>query len=68
LLKIDYPIIQAGMANVAGPELAAAVSNAAGFGILTATMVAPDVLREEIHRSARQIFMARINLTHSCRT
>lgn len=50
LLKIKYPIIQAGMANVAGPDLVAAVSNAGGLGILAATMVPPDVLRKEIQR------------------
>ena len=49
LLDIEYPIIQAGMANVAGPELVAAVSNAGGLGILSATMVAPDLLRDQIH-------------------
>src|SRR6478736_3437781 len=49
LLDIEYPIIQAGMANVAGPELVAAVSNAGGLGVLSATMVAPDLLREQIH-------------------
>lgn len=50
LLKIKYPIIQAGMANVAGPELVAAVSNAGGLGILAATMMPPDVLRQEIQK------------------
>lgn len=50
MLKIQYPIIQAGMADVAGPELVAAVSNAGGLGILTATMVAPDVLKARINR------------------
>lgn len=50
LLKIKYPIIQAGMANVAGPDLVAAVSNAGGLGILPATMIAPNVLREDIRR------------------
>lgn len=48
LLGIRYPIIQAGMASVAGPELVAAVSNAGGLGILAATMVPPDVLRSNI--------------------
>ena len=48
LLNIRYPIFQAGMADVAGPELVAAVSNAGGLGILTATMVPPDVLKERI--------------------
>ncbi len=34
LLNIKYPIIQGGMAWVATAELAAAVSNAGGLGIL----------------------------------
>lgn len=48
LLQIRHPIIQAGMADVAGPELVAAVSNAGGLGILSATMVPPEVLIERI--------------------
>ena len=50
LLHITYPIIQAGMADVAGPELVAAVSNAGGLGILTATMVPPDILKQRIQK------------------
>lgn len=34
LLKIKYPIILAGMNVAAGPELAAAVTNAGGFFFL----------------------------------
>jgi len=50
LLNIQYPIFQAGMADVAGPELVAAISNAGGLGILTATMVPPEILRQRIQR------------------
>ncbi|HMC01371.1 MAG TPA: nitronate monooxygenase [Flavobacteriaceae bacterium] len=50
LLNIQYPIIQAGMADVAGPELVASISNAGGLGILTATMVPPDVLKQRIQK------------------
>ena len=50
LLNIQYPILQAGMADVAGPELVAAISNAGGLGILTATMVPPDVLKQRIQK------------------
>jgi len=35
LLNIDYPIIQGGMLWVASAELAAAVSNAGGFGVIS---------------------------------
>ena len=50
LLKIEYPILQAGMADVATPELAAAVSNSGGLGIITGTMMAPDVVRGNIRK------------------
>ncbi len=51
LLGIDYPIIQGGMMWVGRAELAAAVSNAGGLGILTAlTQPTPDDLRREIDR------------------
>jgi len=35
LLGVDYPIIQGGMTWIANAELAAAVSNAGGFGIIS---------------------------------
>ena len=51
LLNIRYPIIQGGMMWVGRAELAAAVSNAGGLGILTAlTQPTPEALREEIRR------------------
>jgi NAD(P)H-dependent flavin oxidoreductase YrpB (nitropropane dioxygenase family) len=51
LIGIDYPIVQGGMMWVGRAELAAAVSNAGGLGILTAlTQPTPDALREEIER------------------
>lgn len=49
LLKIDYPIIQAGMAG--GPttvDLVVEVSNAGGLGTLGAAYMAPDALRQAI--------------------
>ncbi|HIV73130.1 MAG TPA: nitronate monooxygenase family protein [Candidatus Aquabacterium excrementipullorum] len=50
-LGIAYPIIQGGMMWVGLAELAAAVSNAGGLGILTAlTQPTPDALRSEIER------------------
>src|SRR5215469_947420 len=42
---LKTPIINAGMAFVAGPELAAAVANAGGLGMLGGAMVPPDGLR-----------------------
>ena len=51
LLGIEYPIIQGGMQWVGTAELASAVSNAGGLGILTAlTQPTPDDLRTEIER------------------
>jgi NAD(P)H-dependent flavin oxidoreductase YrpB (nitropropane dioxygenase family) len=51
LVGIDYPIVQGGMMWVGRAELAAAVSNAGGLGILTAlTQPTPDALRAEIER------------------
>lgn len=48
LLGIEYPIIQGGMAWVATAELAAAVSNAGGLGIIGCGAAPRDVIQEEI--------------------
>ena len=51
LLGTRYPIIQGGMQWVGTAELASAVSNAGGLGILTAlTQPTPEDLRREIER------------------
>src|SRR6266403_2478137 len=51
LLGIEHPIVQGGMQSVGYAELAAAVSNAGGLGILTAlTQPTPEALRDEIER------------------
>ena len=50
LLGIDYPIIQAGMIWCSGWELASAVSNAGGLGIIGAGSMYPEVLREHIQK------------------
>ncbi|MBJ7483889.1 nitronate monooxygenase family protein [Brevundimonas sp.] len=51
LLGIEHPIVQGGMQWVGRAELAAAVSNAGGLGLLTAlTQPDPDALRAEIAR------------------
>ena len=51
LVGIEHPIVQGGMMWVGRAELAAAVSNAGGLGILTAlTQPTPDALRAEIDR------------------
>ncbi|WP_367112009.1 NAD(P)H-dependent flavin oxidoreductase [uncultured Psychrobacter sp.] len=51
LLNIKYPIIQGGMMWVGTAEMAAAVSNAGGLGIITAlTQPTPEALIKEIER------------------
>ncbi|MBK1659750.1 NAD(P)H-dependent flavin oxidoreductase [Paracraurococcus ruber] len=51
LLGIRYPIVQGGLARVAGAELAAAVSEAGGLGqIASAGLDGPAALRAEIRR------------------
>lgn len=51
---IEHPIVQGGMMWVGRAELAAAVSNAGGLGMLTAlTQPTPDELRREIERCRR---------------
>ena len=48
LFDIDYPIIAGGMVWCSGWELAAAVSNAGGLGLIGAGSMSPEVLREHI--------------------
>ncbi|MDO8365039.1 MAG: nitronate monooxygenase [Actinomycetota bacterium] len=51
LLDIQHPIVQGGMQGVGVAELASAVSEAGGLGILTGlTQPSPEALREEIER------------------
>jgi len=51
LLDIKYPIIQGGMAWVAEHNLAAAVSEAGGFGLIGAASAPPEVIRAEIRKA-----------------
>lgn len=48
ILNIKYPIIQGGMAWVADSNLAAAVSNAGGFGIIGTGSATADIVKKEI--------------------
>ncbi|HAG93484.1 MAG: nitronate monooxygenase [Pseudomonadales bacterium] len=51
MLGIEHPIVQGGMMHVGRAELASAVSNAGGLGILTAlTQPTPEDLSKEIAR------------------
>jgi len=51
LFEIEYPIVLAGMGGASGPELAAAVSNAGGLGVLGGAGAPPDALEEWIRRT-----------------
>jgi enoyl-[acyl-carrier protein] reductase II len=50
LFNIKYPIVQGGMIWCSGWELAAAVSNAGGLGLIGSGSMYPDVLREQIKK------------------
>ena len=50
LFGIKYPIIQAGMIWCSGWELAAAVSNAGGLGIIGSGSMYPEILKEHIQK------------------
>ncbi|HLU88006.1 MAG TPA: nitronate monooxygenase, partial [Taishania sp.] len=50
LFKIQYPIIQAGMIWCSGWELASAVSNAGGLGIIGSGSMYPEILDEQIQK------------------
>ncbi|MFM7686375.1 MAG: NAD(P)H-dependent flavin oxidoreductase [Actinomycetota bacterium] len=50
LLGVDYPIIQAPMGWIARSQLASAVSNAGGLGIIETSSGELDAVREEIRR------------------
>lgn len=50
LFGIKYPIIQAGMIWCSGWELASAVSNAGGLGIIGSGSMYPDILRDNIRK------------------
>lgn len=50
LFGIRYPIIQGGMAHIATSELAAAVSNAGGLGLIGSGNAPPEWVRGEIHK------------------
>lgn len=50
LFNIKYPIIQGGMIWCSGWELASAVSNAGGLGLIGSGSMYPDILREHIQK------------------
>jgi enoyl-[acyl-carrier protein] reductase II len=50
LFNIKYPVIQAGMIWCSGWQLASAVSNAGGLGVIGSGSMYPEVLREHIQK------------------
>jgi enoyl-[acyl-carrier protein] reductase II len=50
LFNIRYPIVQAGMIWCSGWELASAVSNAGGLGLIGSGSMYPEVLRQHIRK------------------
>ena len=50
LLDVKYPIMLAGMGGVSYAELAAAVSNAGGYGVLGMAGRGPDFIREQMRQ------------------
>lgn len=53
LFGIQYPIVQGGMIWCAGWELAAAVSNAGGLGLIGGGSMYPDIFREHIRKAKK---------------
>jgi len=53
LLGVEYPIVQAPMGWIARAQLASAVSNAGGMGIIETSSGALDEVREEIRKMRR---------------
>ena len=54
LFGIKYPIIQGGMIWCSGWELASAVSNAGGLGLIGSGSMYPDVLRSQIRKCKQE--------------
>ena len=54
LLEIDHPIVQGGMAWVATAELAVAVSEAGGLGVIGAGNAPPEWVAEQVRRVRSQ--------------
>ena len=48
MLRIKYPVLLAGMANISMPELAAAVCNAGGLGVVGGAFISPETLRQHL--------------------
>lgn len=71
VLGIDAPVLQSGMGGVAGSDLAAAVSNAGGLGVLAALRLKPEQVQAaiaEIRQKTDKPFGVNIWLHEDVRT
>ena len=67
LFNIEYPLIQAGMIWCSGWELASAVSNAGGLGIIGSGSMYPQVLEEHIlkcHQATNKPFAVNLPMLY----
>jgi enoyl-[acyl-carrier protein] reductase II len=67
LLKVKYPLIQAGMVWCSGWKLASAVSNAGGLGTIGSGSMYPDVLKEHLEKmrkATNQLFAVNLPLIY----
>jgi enoyl-[acyl-carrier protein] reductase II len=53
MLQIEHPILLAGMGGVAYAELAAAVSNAGGYGVLGMAGLGPEQIRDQMRKTRK---------------
>ena len=60
ILGTKYPIIQGAMAQIATADLASAVSNAGGLGVIASGGFAPERIREEIKFNSLDELVAQI--------
>lgn len=67
LFKIKHPIILAGMDRAAGPELAAAVTNAGGLGVIGGYGFTPKALRVQVTPSGCHLAMSEVIALHTDR-
>ncbi|WP_042244711.1 nitronate monooxygenase family protein [Paracoccus sp. PAMC 22219] len=65
LLQVKYPILQAPMAGVATPAMAAAVSNAGGLGALGLCAASPEMAHKAI-KEVQQLTAASFNVNFFC--
>src|SRR5690242_10945564 len=71
LASLRYPIFQAPTGSIAGPELAAAVSEAGGMGAMALTWAPPDIAADQVREVRRRTsapFLVNYALAHPPRS